>query len=396
MSRSVINLALFAAIGVTVLATGYFWGSRGAPRPARTVKGEHAAGSRDTSLRNAVAALGRLAPKGGVVDVGGMTGERIEHLAVAEGEAVEAGRELAFLSSYPLRQSELQLAEIQLKENQARHDADVAYGDAIVAEAVAMVEQLKLVDRDLEALRAKIAALELNQTIAIRDFERMESAGSEVISDQELDHQRLVVEQSKAELHSAQAQLAKVESSREANQREAQAKLETAKASQLRLRNTIQLESLEQGKQAAAQKLEMAVIRAPIEGRVLKILTHAGESIGQRPILQLGDTGHMYAVAEIYETDIRHVHPGQRATITSDALLEPLTGTVEKLGMTVSKNQVDSLNPTASADARVVSAWIRLDDSQPVAGLVDLQVDVVIDTRDAATAERTLSNGQGG
>jgi hypothetical protein len=55
------------------------------------------------------------------------------------------------------------------------------------------------------------------------------------------------------------------------------------------------------------------------------------------------------------------------------------------VGTTVARNEVVSLNPTASADNRVVLARIRLDDGREAAELVDLQVDVLIDTARPAT-----------
>jgi HlyD family secretion protein len=342
--------------------------------PAKTT-----AAQQESRTRKTVAALGRLEPQGGVIAVGGTAGERIDRLLVAEGDQVKKGQELAFLGSYPLRISERQLAEIQVAEAKARSQAEQSYGAALLAEAQTALDQLEFAELDAQSLRAKIEAAELSSRIAARDLERLTAAG-DVVSEQERDHQQLVAEQAKAELNSSRAQLAKLEASREVHQREATARLETAKANQLRLQAAIQLESLEKGLATATQKVELAVVRAPRDGRVLRIVTQAGETIGPRPILQLGDIEHMYATAEIYETDVRFVHPGQQATVTSDALTEPLRGTIESIGTTVAKNEVMSLDPTAAADARVVLARIRLDDSQEAAGLVDLQVDVVIDT----------------
>ena len=333
----------------------------------------------DSGSRKTVAALGRLVPQGGVIAVGGTAGERIDRLTIVEGDQVKAGQELALLGSYPLRESERQLAEIQLAEAKARGQAEQAYGAALVAEAQTAVEQLKLADLDAQALQAKIEACELSSRITRRDMERLEGAG-EVVTEQERDHQQLLVEQSKAELNSARAQLAKLEASRELRQREAAARLDTAKANQARLHAAVQLESLAKALATATQKVELAVVRAPRDGRVLRIVTQAGETIGPRPILQLGDIDNMYATAEIYETDVRFVRVGQQATVTSNALTAPLRGMVESIGTTVAKNEAMSIDPTAAADARVVLAHIRLADSREAGGLVDLQVDVVIDT----------------
>ena len=87
----------------------------------------------------------------------------------------------------------------------------------------------------------------------------------------------------------------------------------------------------------------------------------------------------MYAVAEVYETDILHVKVGQNARIKSPALSQPLTGTVEQIGRWVGKLDLLSTDPTARTDARVVEVKVRLDDSKAVAGLTNLQVTVEID-----------------
>ena len=100
--------------------------------------------------------------------------------------------------------------------------------------------------------------------------------------------------------------------------------------------------------------------------------------MGPDGIAELGRTDQMYAVAEVYETDIGKVHVGQRATITSPALHGELLGTVERIGMKIGKRNVLDDDPAASTDARVVEVHIRLDDSGAVAGLTNLQVEVRI------------------
>lgn len=388
------NLVLAALAAALIVIGVQQWRLR-SPSAVPTTNGVGTPAAQTPATRTTVAALGRLEPQGGVIDVGGVAGERVERISVAEGDAVKAGDELALLSSFALRTSELQLAEIQLAEATARSKAEQLYGAALVAEAEAALAQLKLGDLDVQALKAKIESLEVNKKIALRDLERLDGAGS-VVSPQEHDHQELRVEQAKAELHAARAQLDRLEAARETSEREAQARMETAKANQSRLHSAVQLDSLEKAVATAKQKLELSIVRAPRDGRVLRIVTLAGENVGPRPILHLGDTDHMYATAEIYETDVRFLRKGQRATITSDALMKPLTGTVESVGMTVAKNEVVSLDPTASADARVVRARIRLDDSSEAAGLVDLQVDVLIDTAPAAAAGRPSTAFRGG
>jgi HlyD family secretion protein len=129
----------------------------------------------------------------------------------------------------------------------------------------------------------------------------------------------------------------------------------------------------------AQAELEYSVVRSPIDGQVLTIHTRAGERVGADGIAELARTSQMYAVAEVYETDITKVRVGQKATISTTALATPLTGTVERIGMKIGKRDVLATDPAADTDARVVEVHIRLDDSAPVAGLTNLKVEVRIE-----------------
>jgi HlyD family secretion protein len=136
--------------------------------------------------------------------------------------------------------------------------------------------------------------------------------------------------------------------------------------------------SLQAELQRAQVELDQATVRAPISGQVLDIHARAGEKVGPSGIAELGKTDQMYAVAEVYETDIGRVRTGQRATIASPALTEPLQGTVERIGLKIGKLDLLNVDPAARTDARVVEVEIRLDDNRPVAALTNLQVEVVI------------------
>lgn len=132
----------------------------------------------------------------------------------------------------------------------------------------------------------------------------------------------------------------------------------------------------------AKADLETAYVRSPKDGRILKLHARPGEAISNQGegIFKLGQTDQMYAVAEVYETDIGKVRLGQRATVTSDALTGKLQGTVDQIGWEVGKKDVLSTDPAAATDVRVVEVKIRLDptSSQQVAALTNLQVTVEI------------------
>ncbi len=131
---------------------------------------------------------------------------------------------------------------------------------------------------------------------------------------------------------------------------------------------------------AARAERELALVRAPIAGQVLVVHARAGERVGPEGILELGRTDQMYAVAEVYETDVRLVQPGQRAIVTSPALPEPVEGEVEHIGLRIGKADVLGTDPMAKVDSRVVEVEIRLFDAVAVAGLTHLNVDVEIET----------------
>ena len=129
---------------------------------------------------------------------------------------------------------------------------------------------------------------------------------------------------------------------------------------------------------AAQARLQRASVKAPVTGQVLSVHARAGERIGARGLLELGQTQKMYVVAEVYETDIGLVAEQQSATATSPALPGPITGKVKRIGKIIGKNDVLDLDPIARMDSRVVEVFILLDDPEIVAGLTNLQVDVEI------------------
>jgi HlyD family secretion protein len=129
---------------------------------------------------------------------------------------------------------------------------------------------------------------------------------------------------------------------------------------------------------AARAELELALVRAPIAGRVLEVHARAGERVGPEGVVELGRTDEMFAVAEVYETDIGRVKAGQRALVSSPALAKPLAGAVERVGLKIGRLDVVGADPIAKTDARVVEVEIRLDEPAAVANLTNLQVEVEI------------------
>ena len=129
---------------------------------------------------------------------------------------------------------------------------------------------------------------------------------------------------------------------------------------------------------AAKASLELSVVRSPLRAQVLEIHSYPGERVGPEGIMELGRTDRMYAVAEVYETDITAVKVGQAATIRTSAMDTELTGKVERVSLKVGRLDAVGTDPIAKTDARVVEVFIRLDDSEAVSRFTNMQVRVEI------------------
>jgi HlyD family secretion protein len=143
----------------------------------------------------------------------------------------------------------------------------------------------------------------------------------------------------------------------------------------LQLRVTIAEAELTQ----AQAELERTRVKSPIDGRVIVVHAREGERVGPEGIVELGRTDSMYVIAEVYETDIGRVKVGQLAKALSPALQEPLTGTVEHIGLKVGRMEALATDPVSRADARVVEVAIKLDDSTRASELTNLQVEVILE-----------------
>jgi HlyD family secretion protein len=138
------------------------------------------------------------------------------------------------------------------------------------------------------------------------------------------------------------------------------------------------LAALTAERRSAQAERELSIVRSPIAGQVLEVHARPGEKVGPEGILEMARTDVMYAIGEVYETDISRVKPGQRAVVRSPALGRELGGTVERLGLKVGKLQSLGTDLAARTDARIVEVEIRLDDPAAVAGLTNLEVEVLI------------------
>lgn len=280
--------------------------------------------------QNQVSALGRLEPWRGTLQISAPTtpdstgGTVLGKLLVERGDEVKAGQLLAVSEIVGLMQAQLEQARA---EREHRRRLAIAAKSAATAICVQADVAMQVSQRRQDLLARKLSSSE--------DAERAKG---------DADASRASCAAARASASAADAGIAV-----------ADAALKRAGAAQ-----------------------ERSNIRAPISGRVLDIYTRPGEMIGMQGILELGRVERMYAIAEVYETDIGRVRVGQPASITSRALPRVLSGVVERIRQRVRKQDQMGTDPAARKDARIVEVEIRLNDSAPAAALTNLQVEVAI------------------
>jgi HlyD family secretion protein len=336
--------------------------------------------SPDTS-RTKVASLGRLEPSSQVIAVGLPAGSRVQRLTVHEGEWVPKDHILAYLDSYNEMAAACEIARVQLEEAKKRLTAETEFGNATVEAAQLRIRQTEEVaPLAIQSQEAEVRRAQAELEKAKLDLDRSQQMlNQNLVSRSRHDSDSLIVRRAEEALTAARSTLSQLKLDREIKLRLGRSDLKSAEANSLRAQLATQVDSLAAALKHAEARLDRAVIHAPVEGKVIKILTLAGEAVGKEPLLKMGDTRSMFVVAEVYETDVRLVHKGQRATVTSKAFPDvELQGTVEQVGSLVHKNDVLAVDPTADADARIVEVRIRLDDSALACHYNYLQVDVTI------------------
>lgn len=336
-----------------------------------------------------VTALGRLEPQGEVIRLSAPasnSGNRVEQLLVQEGDRVEAGQVVAILDSrdrlqaaYEQAQEEVRVAQAQLAITQA--GAKQGEINAQQAEIARLEAQRQ---GDLEAQEATVARLEFELQNAETEFNRYRSLYEQgAISASDLDSRQLTLDTVRRSVEEARAVLARIQSTRPAELDQARATLERiaevrpvdVQAKQAEVDRAIA------AMQQAKAELDQAYVRSPIEGEVLDIHTRAGEVVSSDGIAEIGKTQQMYAIAEVYQSDINRVQPGQSARITSDSISGELVGTVERIDSQIKRQTIVNTDPSTNIDARIVEVHIALDaaSSQQAAKFTNLQITAVIE-----------------
>jgi len=328
----------------------------------------------------AISALGRLEPQGEVVKVASPSAlgtSRIVKLMVKEGDVVKQGQVIAILDSYDRSVATLLQAQSQAQEsdrNLAKVRAGAKSGDifaqassveAARANANALVVNARRIQAELEIANGEYKRFQqLKQEGAI-SYSLLDAYKLKVITlEGQLQQTGQQIQQAASQLKQSEGLLTSVSEVRPTDIQFAEAQLQTAIVNVKK----------------AEVDLDLAQVRAPIDGQVLKVNSKTGEFVSQtNGVVDLGNTSQMYVVAEIYETDIGKIKVGQKATIESEAFEGEITGKVDHIGLRIAKNDVLGTDPAAKTDVRIIEVKIKLDNSTKVSGLTNLQVRVKVE-----------------
>jgi HlyD family secretion protein len=416
-SRQIITLAVVTTLAIAGVQGYKIWQSQ----PLETTS------TAEVSIPEikTVTALGRLEPQGKVIKLSAPAasqGSRVEKLLVKPGEQVKTGQAIAILdnrlrlqAAWEEAEAAVKLAEINLAKVQA--GAKLGEIEAQKAE-IARIQAQNLGDerqqretvtrlelqwqQEKTAQQATINKLEAQLKNAQVEWQRYQQLYSDgAISQSLFDNKRLNVDIISQQLSEAKAILSRIDGTGRQQITEAKtvlARIQTtgkqqANAATATLDRIAEVRpvdvagakaeikrTLAAAKQAKAN-LEQAYVKSPQDGVILDIHTRPGEMVSHQGIVEIGQINQMYAVVEIYQSDVNKVQPQQRVRISSNSLPTELIGTVDWVGWKVQRQNIINSDPTENIDSRVVEAYVKLDEtsSQKAARFTNLQVKAVIE-----------------
>jgi membrane fusion protein (multidrug efflux system) len=298
-----------------------------------------------------------------------------------------------------------QIATQEAQQNTAEAEARVRTTVAAVAAAAAEVDLWHARLDMAQAEFARLQALHTDGVVSHQQFDIADSALKAAQAQWRASQQRLAqaqaegerarvdlqgrqhaVERSQAHTAEAQAILAGAQANRQ-NVEIKQAQVETARAL---------VQQAQADLEAVRLQRSYTTVRAPVAGVIARKHVEVGQVVqAGRPVLALVPLDHIWVEANFKETQLRHMRPGQTATLHVDAYPDRVfTGTVDSLSP--GTGSVFSLLPPENATGNFVKVVQRLPvkilldtpASAPFALRPGMSVIATVTTRDQAADAR--------
>jgi HlyD family secretion protein len=339
------------------------------------------------SNRREIKIQGRLEPKGGILRLSGLPGDKVDIIHARPGDLVGKDKPLVTCKSATIKRIELEAAKLKLveaKESLAAKKRELQISEQVAKDRVDGAEQMV----ELAKQQIKIAQQGSRQVERMRD---------QLVTLQQLSRDpvtrgaigRIELETKEIEIEGLDAKNRQAEMAAENGLKQAELQRKQAvlardaaiQTSEMALAAS-PIPALEKQLELLQLQLSEAIVSAPHDVTVLSVITEVGERIATLPIMEVADLSKMSCVAEVYEADVGRIQAGDKASMKSPALKEELKGIVTRIDRVVGSPQMRSLDPLARTDFRAVRVWIDIQDDQAsvAAERLRLQVDVTINT----------------
>jgi ABC exporter DevB family membrane fusion protein len=324
MRRSILLAGLaLAAIGAINVA---LWRSRGVPSEPVVI-----AAAGDAAI---AAGPGLVEPLSEEIRVSAQIGGRLESVFADEGDRVKAGQVLAIVDNRDYRaRVESAEAEMGLREAERRRIVNGARTQER-REAAAALSEAEAVFENARAEQARRQNLLRERVVSRAEAEDADRAARVAGA-------RVEAVRERVDLINADA--------REEDRARAEADVSLARA---RL-------------DEARAVYEKTIIRAPIDGVVLRRHRKAGESVSTQfdsPIITMADDRVRRVRVDVDETDVGRIAVGQPAYVTADAFGgRRFTGRVIRIGQLLGRKNVRTDEPTERVDTKVLETLVELE-----------------------------------
>ena len=252
----------------------------------------------------------------------------IADIEVSAGSEIAAGDVVAVIDH---RQARLELEHAQASLASARAELE-----RIASEKELLAGRLAAkVDRagsELTAARAEHEAAVADLARARSDWERAGPLhGQGIITNETWEQKQSEFQQAEQRARTTEARIAAADASL-AEARANETELRVFENQMERMRHEIV--GAEASRDILKANLDDHEVRSPISGIVDEIYVDPGEYIRQgQQILIMHDPDKIWVIANIKETDIRHIEPGKPATISVDAFPDQdFTGKIVRVG----------------------------------------------------------------
>jgi len=308
-----------------------------------------------------IAGPGHVEPYSEDIKIGSELSGRLKTVFVEEGDVIHRSQVLA----------ELENGDYRAQVESAK--ANVAAKEATLRKVINGARRQER-DEAWSSVNEARAVME-NSDAEMRRRQRLFSAG--VVSREEMERYAREADVAKAQYQAKVEQHSLVDDhAREEDRALAEADLQLAHA---------QLDE-------AQARYDKTLIRAPIDGAVLRKHHRSGESVSNSstvpdPILTIGDRKTLRVRVDVDETDVGKVRVGQRAYVTADAFgKQRFWGHVVRVGQQLGPKNVRTDEPAEKVDTKILETLVELDAGAQLPDGLRVDAFIVPDGAEVASA----------